>query len=178
MWPNSWLDADAFTKVFYSVILADLGQQNTSSNLLINPSALAAFSGIVGKQGLGSQDLQAGPARIRFKESDDYKLSITPSFFFTEYLCQTPTLKSAGSLILSVLVADLVFLNAAWVLLNWFAVKKLEGAKPTVHYCDGCVGSIADLAEIGREPQTQNRDETRVHEYELVNKRDGSSQED
>jgi hypothetical protein len=131
----------------------------------------------VGKDGLESLDLKAGPARTRLKETDDYNLSITPSFFFTEYLCQTPTLKSAGSLILSVLVADLVFLNAAWVLLNWFAVKKLEGSKPTAHYCEGCAESIEELAEIGRESQTNNKERTQVHGYERVDKRDGSSQE-
>jgi hypothetical protein len=77
-----------------------------------------------------------------------------------------------------VLVVDLVFLNAGLVLLNWFAVRKIEGSKPTTHYCEGCAGSMEELAEIGSESQTKNRDRTQVHGYERVNKRDGSSLED
>jgi hypothetical protein len=62
-----------------------------------------------------------------------------------------------------VLVAELVFLNAACVLLNWFAVRKIEGSKPTTHYCEGCAGSIEEWVEIGSESQTKNRDRTQVH---------------
>jgi hypothetical protein len=71
-----------------------------------------------------------------------------------------------------------VFLNAAWVLLNWFAVKRLEGSKPTAHYCDGCARSIEELAEIGSESQAKNKDRTQVHGYRRVNKRAGSIWED
>jgi hypothetical protein len=109
------------------------------------------------------------------ESTDGYNLSITDSYFFTEYLCQTPTRKSAGSLVLSVLVANLVFLNAAWVLLNWFAVKKLEGTRPTAHYCDGCVGSTVELVDIGSESPSKNRDRAQTQGHEPVNERDGSS---
>jgi hypothetical protein len=97
--------------------------------------------------------LRAGPAREPYKDGDGSDLDIKPSVFFTEYLCQVPTLKSAGSLILAVLVADLVFLNAAWVLLNWFAVARLD--ESTAHQCEGCSGKVVELTDFQEVVQTQ-----------------------
>lgn len=158
-WPDAWIEADAFAKVFYSVMLADLGQQNTTTNLLADPAALALFSNNITTMKSGSVEspwLKAGPAREPYQRDDGSNLSITPSVFFTEYLCQVPTLRSAGSLVVAVLVADLVFLNAAWVLLNWFAGKGLEGS--AAQQCEGCIGNgVVQLVDKGTGVQQQAR---------------------
>jgi hypothetical protein len=153
VWPDIWIEADSFAKVFYSVILADFGQGTGPRNILANASSLALFSGNISssmKYGVETDWLKAGPARVPYREkgNDNGNLTITPSIFFTEYLCQMPTLKSAGSLVLAVLVADLVFLSAAWQLLNWFAVAGLERREPTAHYCAGCMGVVGDMVDI------------------------------
>jgi hypothetical protein len=150
-WPDIWIEADWFAKVFYSVILADLGQATGPTNMLSNASSLALFSQNITRMSAGGvmeRDwLKAGPARTPFQEKDkgNGNFNITPSFFFTEYLCQVPTPKSVASLILSVLVANLVFLSAAWTLLNWFAVAHLEKSDATAHQCAGCMGSVCDV---------------------------------
>jgi hypothetical protein len=64
-------------------------------------------------------------------------------------------MKSVGSLILAVLVADLVFLNAAWVLLNWFAVAGLDDS--TAHQCEGCAGKVVELGDIQDGVQAQTK---------------------
>ncbi|KAH7067903.1 hypothetical protein FB567DRAFT_252955 [Paraphoma chrysanthemicola] len=149
IWPNAWIEADSFAKVFYSVILSDLGQRDNPTNLLASPQLLTQFSNNITsmkKDGVETPFLQAGPASAPYNGGDGSDLTIKPSVIFTEYLCQVPALKSVGSLILSVIVADLVFLNAAWVLLNWFAVAGLDDS--TAHQCEGCAGKVVELGDI------------------------------
>jgi hypothetical protein len=169
VWPDVWIEADSFTKVFQSVILSDLGQNTSSSNILTNPSLLEMFSGNISKMNdVETPWLRAGPAREPFQQNGNTSLGIPPSVFFTDYLCQVPTVKSAGALIVAVLVADLVFLNAAWMLLNWFAGSRLESIDPKAHYCPGCVSSGRSSVEgkdgtstvtRGYEPVRRSNDE-------------------
>jgi hypothetical protein len=168
IWPNIWIDADTFAKVFYSVILADLGQQNNPSSLFAKSSSLAEFSKIINNQEVETRFLKAGPARAPYQENNNDNLTITPSVVFTEYLCQTPTLKSPGSLIISVLIADLVFLNAAWMLLNWFATKRLETMESTAYHCAGCTGAEDQEQLITVKTKTQSQ--TQTQGYELVDR--------
>jgi hypothetical protein len=53
-------------------------------------------------------------------------------------ICQVPQLKSAASLIISILVADLVFLHALWKILNLGVSLWLERKQPEANYCLGC----------------------------------------
>jgi len=166
-WPDAWIEVDAFAKVFYSVMLTDLGQQNTTTNLLADPVALTLFSNNITtmkERSVETSYLKAGPARQPYQQNNSSDLSIKPSVFFIEYLCQVPTLKSAGSLILAVLVADLVFLNAAWVLLNWFAVARLDNW--AAHQCEGCAENVLKLVDIEAGVQMQTKG------YEPVGRRD------
>jgi hypothetical protein len=175
--PDIWIEADTFAKVFYSVILADLGQPPSPSQILGNASLLAFFSKNITdmKQGYKVETyfLPAGPANTSYRADDEKngKLDITPSVFFTEYLCQVPTLKSAGSLILAVLVADLVFLNAAWMLLNWFAGLRLESKGQMVYYCAGCAGgAVMEMSDVEANDNAKIR--TRTSGYERVGRGD------
>jgi hypothetical protein len=57
-------------------------------------------------------------------------LVINKSVIASQYLCQLPKLKSNGSLFIAVLVADLVMLQALWIVVNWTTVTWLEHKSP------------------------------------------------
>lgn len=149
------------------MVLADLGQQDPN-NILINSTSLILFSKNITRMidTVQTPFLKAGPARAPYQEKDrqngDYNIS--QSVLFTEYLCQLPKLKSAASLIIAVLVADLVFMNAAWKLLNWFTVAALERSDQTAHYCQGCMTNIADSGLL----EMKSRVGVQTTEYEPV----------
>lgn len=63
-----------------------------------------------------------------------------PSRIFTQYLCSVPRRKGGGALFFAVLLADLVFLQTAWTLLNFGAgwwLKRVDKDGMT-GYCEGC----------------------------------------
>ena len=43
---------------------------------------------------------------------------VNPAVIATQYFCQIPRLKSTGSLLIAIIVADLVFLQVLWKVLN------------------------------------------------------------
>ena len=54
---------------------------------------------------------QPGPARDSYEALKD-QTGPLQAVVFTKYLCQVPRRKSTGTLLLSILVADLVFMQA------------------------------------------------------------------
>ena len=83
-------------------------------------------------------------------------VKITPSVIATEYLCQVPERKSVLNLLVSILVADLVFLQVIWRLLTWraeFLLRKM----PTAQYCEGCIKHV--LREAAGDPPRQSDDQ-------------------
>ncbi|MCJ1389202.1 hypothetical protein MMC18_002057 [Xylographa bjoerkii] len=143
-WPNIWVQADAFAKVFYSAILADLGQVN-GSNILSNPALLqnyTDFKNITNNAtDVETPWLQAGPARSSYDDlaSSLGPLAITPSTIYAQYFCQIPEIKAGGTLFVTILVADLVFLQALWHILKWTTTSWLERHDKQAYYCPGCL---------------------------------------
>ncbi|KAH8664874.1 hypothetical protein BGZ61DRAFT_462478 [Ilyonectria robusta] len=60
----------------------------------------------------------------------------------SQYLCQVPQKKSTGTMLLAIVLADLVFLQAAWKLLNLIAEGMLPKKDPLVNICEGCSGTL------------------------------------
>ena len=147
-WPNIWVQADAFAKVFYSAILADLGQGN-GSNILSNPALLqnyTNFNNITNNAtGVETPWLQAGPARSSYDDlaSSLGPLGITPSTIYAQYFCQIPEIKAGGTLFVTILVADLVFVQALWQILKWTTSAWLERHDEQMNYCPGCLETDA-----------------------------------
>ncbi|CAG8977380.1 hypothetical protein HYALB_00007010 [Hymenoscyphus albidus] len=87
--PDVWIESDSFAKVFYSTIMADLGQVYTP-NIVSNGALLTAFSKniTVMNNTVESNWLKAGPARVPYisNADDDKKLAITPSYIYAQYL--------------------------------------------------------------------------------------------
>ena len=152
--PNIWSQVDKMGKVFYSAILTDLGQNSSSTsgtdNIFTSPSLLSDFSKPI-PTWLGPREairgaietywLSGGPARGTYDNlrSVTGPLNITPSAIYTQYFCQVPQVKSTGSLIVAILLANLVFLSALWKIFNWLVLHSLQRQDPTTMYCAGCM---------------------------------------
>jgi hypothetical protein len=150
-YPNIWIPADSVVKSFCSTILTDLGQVGSPSpNILTNSTTLqhftSNFSMILDPNKENIANARPGPALQDYDtlKSRTGPLDITPSVIFSKYLCQIPIRKSAGSLFVSILVADLVFLQALWYVFTFLTQtlllrKRVRG--PEVNYCKGCLKS-------------------------------------
>lgn len=147
-YPNIWIPADSVVKSFYSTVLTDLGQVDSASpNILTNATTLqhftANFSMILDPNEDNVANARPGPALQDYDtlKSQTGPLGTTPSVIFSKYLCEIPKRKAAGSLVISILLADLVFLRTLWYIFTLstetlFLRKKAIG--PEVNYCEGC----------------------------------------
>jgi hypothetical protein len=137
--PNIWIELDSFAKSFYASILADLGQIS-ESNMLLNTDALEYFtsnltSKIDGQNGWVDEFWRsAEPANQSYSKLRAQNiigdLGINNTVISSQYLCQLPKLKSNGSLFIAVLVADLVMLQALWVVVDWTMATWLDHKNP------------------------------------------------
>ncbi len=145
LWPNIWFEVDRLARSYYSSILLDLGQTNASSNMLLNETALKFYLheyptlnknstlALVDIPELRNRsDVEQPPSNYDDFTSWVGNLSTSPSVIRTKYLCQVPTKKSPGSIIISILVADIVFMQALWKLFNfiistWLTHRHFDG---------------------------------------------------
>jgi hypothetical protein len=145
---------DGFAKSLYSTVLVDLGQQE-GPNILTNPDQpqhylAASFDVDRNTDTAGNYTLSTywhtGPVTA----SQSYKtlnstgsgmgrLSVTPSQIYAQYVCQVPSIKSAGSLIWSIIIGDLVLLQAIWKVFIWTVDLWLTNKDKSAMLCDGCV---------------------------------------
>ncbi|KAL3293938.1 hypothetical protein RB213_015246 [Colletotrichum asianum] len=66
-------------------------------------------------------------------------LSCKETTLVAEYLCSVPEKKSIGVLLCSLVLANLVFLQAAWKLLQWTAGSLVTKRDSSAMICEGCV---------------------------------------
>ena len=157
-WNNSQIQPylpqqiDGFAKAFYSTILVDLGQTN-GSNVLNDPKALqyylaAPFDVDRLKDGvanytvnfIGRPPVLASAAYNNLATSNNTgRLRVKPATIYSEFLCQVPQKKGAGSLIVSIVISDLVFLHALWTLYCWVAGWWLTKTDSNAMMCQGCL---------------------------------------
>ncbi|KAF2104861.1 hypothetical protein NA57DRAFT_51657 [Rhizodiscina lignyota] len=137
-YPNIWKSADSLAKSAQSTVLVDLGQASEVPNILTNASALRDFTS--GFPTSLHANMLPGPATKPYESLKDTTgpLTVTPSVISTEYICQVPQRKSAGMLIVAIFIADLVFLQALWIVfrlvVDHFFLRRIPGAG----YCEGC----------------------------------------
>ena len=142
-YPNIWIQADSLAKSAYSTVLTDLGQTGAAPNILTDSRALAYFTANFSADARYHDHALPGPARQPYAvlAHTTGPLGITPSVLRTSYLCQVPRMKSGGNLFLSVLVADLVFLQALWkvftLLTDTFLLRRRR--RPEAQHCQGCL---------------------------------------
>ncbi|KAF2803199.1 uncharacterized protein BDZ99DRAFT_512276 [Mytilinidion resinicola] len=138
--PNIWIQADSLAKSAYSTILTDLGQISSTPNILTDDDTLQYFTSNFSIAMVNKANAEPGPATQDFDtlKATTGPLGVTPSVISTNYICQIPKLKSGGNLFVSVLVADLVFLQALWkiftLVTDWLLFRK----HPNANQCHGC----------------------------------------
>jgi hypothetical protein len=140
IYPNIWADADLLAKAAYSTVLVDLGQA-TGSNMLTDASLLSSLTSNFSYVQTLRANFRSGPANGSYDslKGSNGPLGTTPSIISTTYLCQVPQLKSAGGLIIAVLVADLVFMQVTWQVYKLVATAYLTRIQPTANYCPACL---------------------------------------
>ncbi|KAK5113479.1 hypothetical protein LTR62_003348 [Meristemomyces frigidus] len=118
---NIWQGADALAKAAYATILTDLGQ-DSGANLLVDLGSLRYFT--------------ANVTELR------RPLGTTASVISSKYLCQVPQRKPGRTLFVSILVADVVFLQALWFLfvnaVDFFLLRRHRER----NHCEGCMGDL------------------------------------
>lgn len=157
--PPIWLQADALAKSMYSAVMTDLGQTSlpSSSNIVSDPDILQEYSknfSTIRSPRFYPEGAVNLTANIPDGTHDDLKasvssgpLKITPSVISTKYLCSVPKMKSAGNIFMSILLADLVLLNAVWMI-YCLAVERFFVRSPTANYCEGCLKGVYELQAL------------------------------
>ena len=140
--PMIWKQTDTFAKAFYFSMMTDLGIKGP--NLLTDPAALQRYTHFTrtgNKTIFGDAWGQAGPARSSYNTLKDQtgKLGVTHSTIYAQYLCTVPKQKSFGSLFVTILVADLVFLQTLWQITAWLMSSWVEFRNPHASHCEGCL---------------------------------------
>jgi len=157
-WPKVWLYIDGLAKAAASTTLADLGQNGPGIDMLDDAATLQSFTSRFKKDFWHKNDSyvliweNAKPGRAQ----DDYDalkdttgpLGISPSVISAQYICSVPRRKSTGDLIISILVADLVFLQLSWTLftmiIGWTALRRV----PQTECCEGCSRPVEDATPL------------------------------
>ncbi len=111
--PNIWLSTDGLVKSFYSAIMTDLGQIAPNCNILLNDTALDFYTRNFTDMFNNIANAIPGPGIKSYAEAkgETGSLGTTPAVITTMYLCKMPQQKSTGTLLISILVADFVFMH-------------------------------------------------------------------
>ena len=139
------LQVHHFATVFYSTILSDLGQPN-------GPNILTDF-GLIQQyvlEGYDSRPLPGfNPSTTTAQQAFDQAkasagpLSISPSTFNSQYICQVPRRRSTGPVLIAILVADIVFLQALFNILTLTSTWLLTRKDKQANFCEGCKKQVA-----------------------------------
>lgn len=152
-----WNSVGQLAKVMWFTVLADLGRDDDAMpNMLARPELLASLSANLTQV---NQTLRPsfrwGVNGLPFLETfdptrhPDVYLGVNQTQLSSEYLCQVPKLKSPGTLVVSVLVADLVILQAIWKLFT-LAVASLCIKNPEeARCCSKCASVEVDEQQRG-----------------------------
>ncbi|MCJ1262131.1 hypothetical protein MMC22_002001 [Lobaria immixta] len=163
---DMWSSVDSFAKSLYSTVLADLGQSPSYPNILTDTRVLEHFTSNFSQ--MYEDYTIAGPAKAAFSTLNSTgPLGINPSVLAATYLCEVPRQKPMGNLIVSILVADLVFLQALWILLKLAVQAYLTRKDKQANLCEGCLGQkeILDSSEVvGLRPKQVKRESS----YEMI----------
>lgn len=145
-WNSIVTAVDGLAKSIYSTVLTDLGQ-SVDSNIFANQTTFLAFTNQTVAYA-ASLDRDPRPAYfVSWIDNttiffDYYRAAVptgvAPSTISQQYLCQVPQRKSTGSLLVSIIVADLVFLQVLWETLNFLVGLVMARRHPESKYCMGC----------------------------------------
>jgi hypothetical protein len=168
-WPNVWSEVDRLGKAMMSANYLDLGQWKLPSktNMLSSPESLQFWTANFSK--FAEQNSKWLPwftnEELPLLNYDDAQnnddpasgfLNTTASVIVTAYMCQEPMLKSWANVLVSILVADLVFLRAAWSLYNLIVGYFLKSRHPDANICEDCLARKKEEYSLAKQPTTTN----------------------
>lgn len=173
-WPQIFPQADQYAKILYSCVLADLGNAD-AENVLTNPQLLQNWTSVFGERP-GSDYM--GPAFMSYnnQQSSNFytgNLFVNGSTIYSEYFCQVTKPKPFGSLVIAIVVADLVFLNALWRILNWTTTMWVDHRDSQAQYCKGCLV----LMDKGHELEPMGQEGTSGGRYSPISDMDARTPE-
>ncbi|KAK8861792.1 hypothetical protein PGQ11_008027 [Apiospora arundinis] len=154
-YPKIWHGVNSLGKGMWHTVLADLGRNESSvPNMLTQPELLANLTGGLASEVAWYNDMSLMPkgmeiynllhdhplASEAFDPNDkpQARLGVTDAFFSANYICQVPQTKTAGTLFLSIIVADLVLLQAVWLIFRFVVDTLAQRKDPTLRHCAGC----------------------------------------
>lgn len=110
-YPSIWIKTDTLVKSAYSTVLTDLNQTSLTPNILNDKTLLEYFTSNFTDE--RKANVKTGPATESYRKLRESTgpLGTTPSVIATTYMRQMPQLKSAGNIIVAIVVADLVLLK-------------------------------------------------------------------
>ena len=167
-WPNVWSEVDRLGKAMVSANYLDLGQLQLPSktNMFSTPESLqfwtANFSTIREKSPDWLKVFLSSDRGWSLLNNDDIQKQIEPtwspntttSVIAATYMCQDPVLKSWANVFVSILVADLVFLRAAWSLYNLIVGYFLKSRHPDANICEDCLARKKEEDSLAKQPTT------------------------
>ncbi|PNP82744.1 hypothetical protein FNYG_03975 [Fusarium nygamai] len=163
-----------YTRILHSLIAVDLGNKNTP-NLLLDEKNLryailppddpnrknGSFLNGSSLTGQATRYAQIPKLGVPLPPTDKNLVLLNETYdmfaskmgplgsknatIVSQYLCSVPQSKSPGVMLLAILLADLVFLQAAWVIYNWIAGSMLSSSQ--MQTCQGCIGGPVQVAE-------------------------------
>lgn len=176
--PDITITLDTFAKSFYSLLLSDFGSASMT-NALMSRHGIEWLSDQIDRK-LENQNLPEVTGRpddipnIDGTEAGSYPINETyelvtraldhppdltnarPPTIYTEYLCSIPLQRGWGALLVSVLVADLVFLQTMWQILNFVTTQWMQRRYEDVNYCVGCM-QMKDAGGVWHVPRVIGR---------------------
>lgn len=154
-----FLAADNLVKSFLSVILTDLGQIAAEQNILRDASLLQHFTSNF-SQILTLHDTRgSGPILEDYNTLKDTTgpLVVNPSTLAVNHLCNVPQRKPWSELVVSILIADLVFMRALWSIFTLATSSWVKSKDKTGNWCEGCV-KVAALQDEDKQEERPNVD--------------------
>ncbi|KAM0713345.1 hypothetical protein Q7P35_000797 [Cladosporium inversicolor] len=137
--PNIWLQADDMSKAFVSTMWTDLGQVTAKPNIFSDPELLRYFTK---DDFVPHLDAALPDGGYIPSPENDTLLDVRPSVLATNYLYQVPRRKPWGSLVISILVADLVLLRARWTFVTFVSTYFAKRRDPLANACETCARSL------------------------------------
>jgi len=143
--PNIGITADAFGKSYYSLLLFDFGVQDPAVNPLASETGIRYLQSRNDTQLANISSILDTPASgtVRYVLQADETLPASntsrSTTIFTQYLCSVPRRKGGFGLVFSVLIADIVFLQACWKIFCIITTYLLGRNDNEMNYCAGCI---------------------------------------
>lgn len=155
-YPGIWSSVNTLGKAMWFTVMTDLGQNFSGvPNMLAYPDLLQALSANLTNEVQYWKDRRAAQngSTIGILMEMDPGLSLTsfdpaqtpaprlgasPVTLSSNYICQVPKVKPAGTIIFSVLVANLVLLQALWTAFKLIVGEIVERKYPDMLHCEGC----------------------------------------